>query len=146
MAQHWTWSDAAASIEQGGSCRNKRGPTGRGYVAVAIVALLIGRCTATESGAVQPVAAVARVPPPVIATSVADDIGAGEEPLQREIQPGEMSETETDADEGAEDDEPSDVYYRNCSAARAAGAAPIHVGEPGYASHLDRDDDGVACE
>ncbi|WP_404373803.1 excalibur calcium-binding domain-containing protein [Sphingomonas sp. MMS24-J45] len=40
----------------------------------------------------------------------------------------------------------ADVYYPNCSAARAAGAAPIHDGEPGYAYHLDRDHDGVACE
>lgn len=38
------------------------------------------------------------------------------------------------------------VYYRNCDAARAAGAAPIRRGEPGYASHLDRDGDGIACE
>lgn len=48
-------------------------------------------------------------------------------------------------DADVEADEPS-VYYRNCSAARAAGAAPIHEGEPGYAYHLDRDHDGVACE
>jgi Excalibur calcium-binding domain len=40
----------------------------------------------------------------------------------------------------------SSVYYANCAAARAAGAAPLHVGEPGYRSGLDRDDDGVACE
>ncbi|MFB8081881.1 excalibur calcium-binding domain-containing protein [Streptomyces sp. NPDC056013] len=40
----------------------------------------------------------------------------------------------------------SSVYYRNCTAVRAAGAAPIHAGEPGYGSHLDRDGDGVACE
>ena len=38
------------------------------------------------------------------------------------------------------------VYYRNCAAARAAGAAPIRRGQPGYASHLDRDGDGIACE
>ena len=38
------------------------------------------------------------------------------------------------------------AYYPNCSAARAAGAAPLRRGEPGYASKLDRDDDGVACE
>jgi hypothetical protein len=37
-------------------------------------------------------------------------------------------------------------YYENCDEAEAAGAAPIHEGEPGYAPHLDRDDDGVACE
>ncbi|KUM80279.1 excalibur calcium-binding domain-containing protein [Streptomyces curacoi] len=39
-----------------------------------------------------------------------------------------------------------DVYYANCAAARAAGAAPVHRGEPGYASHLDRDNDGVGCD
>ena len=38
------------------------------------------------------------------------------------------------------------VYYQNCSAARAAGAAPIRRGEPGYAPKLDRDNDGIACE
>jgi len=38
------------------------------------------------------------------------------------------------------------VYYANCAAARAAGAAPLHVGEPGYRKALDRDGDGVACE
>ncbi len=44
-------------------------------------------------------------------------------------------------------DEPSGaVYYKNCAAARAAGAAPIQRGEPGYRSALDRDDDGTACD
>lgn len=38
------------------------------------------------------------------------------------------------------------IYYENCTAARAAGAAPIMRGEPGYASKLDRDNDGAACE
>jgi hypothetical protein len=38
------------------------------------------------------------------------------------------------------------VYYANCAAARAAGAAPLHRGDPGYRSALDRDKDGVACE
>ena len=36
--------------------------------------------------------------------------------------------------------------YANCTAARAAGAAPVRRGEPGYAAHLDRDEDGVGCE
>lgn len=39
-----------------------------------------------------------------------------------------------------------DVYYANCSAVRAAGAAPLYRDQPGYRSALDRDDDGVACE
>jgi hypothetical protein len=41
---------------------------------------------------------------------------------------------------------PSGPYFANCSAARAAGAAPVHVGEPGYGRHLDRDGDGIGCE
>ena len=41
---------------------------------------------------------------------------------------------------------PASVYYANCTEARAAGAAPILRGEPGYRPALDRDDDGVACE
>jgi hypothetical protein len=41
---------------------------------------------------------------------------------------------------------PANVYYKNCTAARAAGAAPLYVGEPGYRSGLDGDSDGVACE
>jgi len=36
--------------------------------------------------------------------------------------------------------------FASCAAAHAAGVAPIRRGEPGYAPHLDRDDDGVACE
>jgi hypothetical protein len=38
------------------------------------------------------------------------------------------------------------VYYPNCAAARAAGAAPVLRGEPGYGAHLDRDGDGRGCE
>jgi hypothetical protein len=37
-------------------------------------------------------------------------------------------------------------YYPNCDAARAAGVAPIHEGEPGYRPPLDADGDGIACE
>ncbi|EID77829.1 hypothetical protein W59_00455 [Rhodococcus opacus RKJ300 = JCM 13270] len=29
---------------------------------------------------------------------------------------------------------------------RAAGAAPIYKGEPGYSTKLDRDKDGIACD
>lgn len=38
------------------------------------------------------------------------------------------------------------VYYPNCASARAAGAAPISRGSPGYRPALDADDDGIACE
>lgn len=36
--------------------------------------------------------------------------------------------------------------FANCAAARAAGAAPVRRGQPGYGPHLDRDNDGVGCE
>lgn len=36
--------------------------------------------------------------------------------------------------------------FANCTAARAAGAAPVRVGDPGYGRHLDRDGDGIGCE
>ncbi|MBD3779278.1 MAG: excalibur calcium-binding domain-containing protein [Micrococcales bacterium] len=38
------------------------------------------------------------------------------------------------------------TYYANCDAARAAGAAPVLAGQPGYRAALDRDGDGVGCE
>ncbi|WP_280475575.1 excalibur calcium-binding domain-containing protein [Nocardia asiatica] len=38
------------------------------------------------------------------------------------------------------------VHFPNCAAARAAGAAPLRRGEPGYRAELDRDKDGIACE
>jgi hypothetical protein len=41
---------------------------------------------------------------------------------------------------------PAAVYYANCTAARAAGAAPLYAGQAGYRSALDRDSDGIACE
>ena len=38
------------------------------------------------------------------------------------------------------------VYYRNCTAAHAAGAYSIPRGAPGYRPALDGDNDGLACE
>lgn len=40
----------------------------------------------------------------------------------------------------------STVFYKNCGAVRAAGAAPLYAGQPGYRPGLDRDGDGIACE
>jgi len=111
--------------------------------AVAAVAFLVGRWSASEapphsSLAAQPPAAMMSAQPPdssgldltdAAATEVAPV--AREEPIQ---EPQQSLSSE------------GPVYFPNCSAARAAGAAPIRVGEAGYASHLDRDGDGVACE
>jgi hypothetical protein len=41
---------------------------------------------------------------------------------------------------------PAGAYYSGCNAARAAGVAPLYVGEPGYRPEMDGDGDGIACE
>lgn len=56
-------------------------------------------------------------------------------PAPAEVQPAQVR-----------DPAPVYVHYRNCREARAAGAAPIYRDDPGYAAHLDRDGDGIACE
>ena len=60
-------------------------------------------------------------------------------------------EAETRAKEQAEQAQkqqqaPTQSFYKNCKEARAAGVTPIYRGQPGYARHLDRDGDGIACE
>ena len=54
---------------------------------------------------------------------------------------GEGSEGET-----TPEPEPQKESYANCKAAKAAGAAPLYRGDPGYSEDLDRDEDGIACE
>lgn len=41
---------------------------------------------------------------------------------------------------------PEHAYFPNCAAARAAGKAPLRLGQPGYRPALDADGDGIACE
>jgi hypothetical protein len=40
----------------------------------------------------------------------------------------------------------SSLYFPTCAAAKAAGVAPLYIGEPGYRPGLDGDKDGKACE
>jgi hypothetical protein len=53
---------------------------------------------------------------------------------QASLSPQQLASRETQA------------YYRRCDDARAAGAAPMRRGEPGYREGLDGDSDGIACE
>jgi hypothetical protein len=41
---------------------------------------------------------------------------------------------------------PATPVYANCDAVRAAGAAPIHPGDPGWQDKFDRDKDGIGCD
>ncbi|MFB4162271.1 thermonuclease family protein [Alteribacillus sp. JSM 102045] len=54
--------------------------------------------------------------------------------------------TSSDESEPASSSSEENVYYENCDTVRAAGAAPVYEGDPGYDTHLDRDGDGVGCE
>lgn len=78
---------------------------------------------------------------------------AAQEQAQAEAQAEAERQAEADrAAQEAEEDTSSDssgsgdVYYANRDAARAAGAAPLHAGGPGYRSAMDGDGDGIACE
>ena len=37
-------------------------------------------------------------------------------------------------------------FYRSCSAMRAAGVAPLKLGQPGFRTALDRNHNSLACE
>jgi Excalibur calcium-binding domain len=76
-----------------------------------------------------------------------DDDGVACEPYSGK-KPKKKAEAPPPDPEPEPEPEPEDdnVYYANCSEARAAGAAPLYRGDPGYRSGLDRDKDGVACE
>ena len=50
------------------------------------------------------------------------------------------------SEEATPEPEPQKESYANCKAAKAAGAAPLYRGDPGYSEDLDRDGDGIACE
>lgn len=87
----------------------------------------------------------------------ADNLGLWGEPCDGELETPEPSPSDEPLPEpSTEDDEVGgdegdgggggDVYYENCAEVRAAGAAPLHRGEPGYRSGLDRDGDGIACD
>ena len=61
--------------------------------------------------------------------------------------------SESGADSGSESQkksesapEPQKEFYASCDDAKAAGAAPMYKGDPGYRPELDRDKDGIACD
>ncbi|WP_233575360.1 DUF1524 domain-containing protein [Cellulomonas sp. PhB150] len=68
------------------------------------------------------------------------DLGALKEPTKSPTKAPTKAPTKKPAPRDA------DVTYANCAAAWAAGAAPVHEGDPGYSRKLDRDGDGVGCE
>lgn len=98
----------------------------------------------TSTFAPAPVAAPAPEPAPVPAPAPAPAPEPAPAPAPEPAAPAEP-EPEPAPAPAPEPEAPS-AYYANCAAVRAAGAAPIYAGQPGYSSKLDRDGDGVACE
>ena len=118
----------------------KQGDSQALLVGVAVIAFALGRCTA----------------------------GDAEPPRRADAEPQTLFDAPTEAPaaggvpeayaEFEDDTEPMPVVsheasrahggraFANCSEARAAGAAPVRSGDPGYAPRLDRDGDGIGCE
>ena len=59
---------------------------------------------------------------------------------------GDSGSGEGSEEEATPEPEPQKDFYANCKEAKAAGAAPLYKGDPGYRSDLDGDGDGIACE
>ncbi|GAA4730857.1 DUF1524 domain-containing protein [Modestobacter marinus] len=66
------------------------------------------------------------------------------EPVPSPAAPTPDGSAEPPADGPAEP--PAADPFPNCEAARAAGAAPLHRGDPGWSDRMDGDGDGTACE
>lgn len=79
---------------------------------------------------------------------------AGAAPMQRgsagyrdELDPNQNGwACDAGTEHGPKDNAPADVYYATCDAARAAGAAPLERGKPGYRAELDGNNNGWACD
>ncbi len=84
----------------------------------------------------------------VAAAKVAAEAAAAQAAAEAEVAAKAAADqaAKSAADKAAKVSAPSSTYYANCSEAKATGAAPIYVGQPGYSTKLDRDKDGVACE
>ena len=141
------------------------GNTKSTLIVVALIAFFVGRCSATPDSTTTTstfAAAPGEVTPAAAQPLLSQAEPASTPPARTEAaktiaNPWTSGSATPVAEEPADDPEPvaepepvsepaEDVYYQNCAAVRAAGAAPLNEGEPGYAPKLDRDRDGVACE
>jgi len=90
--------------------------------------------------------AVPPAPPMTVAPSTVPTTTAPPTTTKAPVRPTTKKKTTTTKKTTPKKTTPRSVYYANCAAAEAAGAAPLYRGDPGYRSGLDRDGDGVACE
>ena len=88
-------------------------------------------------------AAIGRILATCPAQALSPDSGA---PVLSPVAPNVPTRTPAASTPSSPGPSPGAVSYANCDAARAAGAAPVHRGDPGYAAPLDRDGDGTGCD
>ncbi len=67
-------------------------------------------------------------------------------PNRNPQRPNDNERAGSSSSSGSHGGKQGSVWYENCDEARAAGAAPVHRGDPGYDQHLDRDNDGTGCD
>lgn len=92
-------------------------------------------------------AAVERVIDSTTKANLTDRINSVQNAMNQRAEEARQAAASQAAQQSAEQQQaPAQSYYKNCKEARAAGVAPIYRGQPGYAKHLDRDGDGIACE
>lgn len=66
--------------------------------------------------------------------------------IEAEKKAQEQARIEREQEAQRQREQKNNISYKNCTAVREAGAAPIYRGDPGYGKHLDRDGDGIGCE
>lgn len=98
--------------------------------------------TSSATPSTEPTSTMTREPAPV----EEQPENTPEEANQPEEQPYVEQPAEVAPEAPAPVEEDTGVYYGSCKQAKAAGAAPLYAGMPGYSLSLDRDGDGVACE
>jgi hypothetical protein len=133
-------------------CRSYRSALKAAVSGLAVIAI-VGGCgssgdtdvKSTGSTKSAPVAITATVVPTVTVTPTVTKT-ATSKPTVTTVKPTVQPTTTRATQAPRSTTSSSSAYYKNCTAARDAGAAPLRRGDPGYSTDLDRDDDGVACE
>ncbi len=83
------------------------------------------------------------------AARIAEEKRVAEQKQKEQVEADQARKENEEKDQAAQaqqQQQTQTVFYKNCTEARAAGAAPVYQGQPGYAKHLDRDGDGVGCD
>ncbi|MFD8669577.1 excalibur calcium-binding domain-containing protein [Streptomyces microflavus] len=108
---------------------------------------ILDACTSSDSEKPEPVVTSPASTQPEESSPTSSPVSeAPPPPLESEPPEPDVPTESAQPTEEESSEPPAGVYYENCDAARAAGAAPLLRGDPGYRDELDREGDGIACE